>query len=77
MSEALDIGWDHGPAVRFLIFQAVGILPMFVSMIIVFYIQARVIGALLAGQNWSFSVYAMIGAPAVAFVASIFLGLFG
>lgn len=77
MSEAIDIGFDHWPAVRFLFFQAVGILPMFASMVIVLYTQIRVVKALREGEVEHFSIYVMIVAPAVAFIASVSLGLFG
>jgi hypothetical protein len=81
-SKAIEIGMGDeflsvNPVVKFIALQAFGILPMLVTIILVIYIQGSLGWAVFRKENGSFSIYALVGAPILATISALCLGVFG
>ncbi|MBI5080443.1 MAG: hypothetical protein HZC38_00030 [Chloroflexi bacterium] len=80
-SKAIEIGMGDefltiNPAIKFIALQAFGILPMLITVILVIYIQASLAKAVLLKESGNFSIYCLGGAPILATISALCLGVF-
>ena len=81
-SQAIEIGMGDepltiNPIIKFLFWQAIGILPLFITIILVFYVQIKLMIAVVRNDIVNIPFFALVSAPIVAFISSLLLGLFG
>jgi hypothetical protein len=81
-SKAIEIGmgdefFTMNSLIIFIALQAIGILPMLITIILVIYIQVNLAKAIILKDSESFSIFALIGAPVCATISALFLGVFG
>ena len=80
-SKAVEIGvvefFSINPVIKFIALQALGILPLFLTIISVIYVQANLANAVFSGVKADISIYFLIAAPIFAFISSLLLGIIG